>query len=318
MQEQSPRRPILLIVLAVLGLLVGGFLVRALLLAVLPRQGLFFAPSELAHIQLAAEPVAHIGGFVLTNTMVGAWVAIVVLLLFFRAATSKLSLVPGGVQNVAELIIEFLLDFCKNVAGEYHGRRFFPLVATIFLFVITANWLGLVPGLGTIGIWERHVVEGHEELLFVPIFRAATTDLNMTMALALFAVIASQIFGFRTLGLSGYGGKFINLKGGPIMLYVGLLELIGELAKVLSFTFRLFGNIFAGEVLLSVIAFLVPWVAALPFYGLELFVGFVQALVFAALTLIFLTVAVTGHGEEHHEEQASAEHATHSAPAGSH
>jgi len=144
--------------------------------------------------------------------------------------------------------------------------------------------------------------------MFVPLLRPSSTDLNMTLALSLFAVIAVQIFGFRTLGIKGYAGKFFSLKGGPIMLYVGLLELIGEFSKILSFSFRLFGNIFAGEVLMIVISFLVPFVAALPFYGLEIFVGFIQAFIFATLTLIFMTVAVTGHGEEHHEQHEAAEH----------
>src|SRR5262249_7027906 len=162
---------------------------------------------------------------------------------------------------------------------------------TIFFFVITANWMGLVPGFGSIGYWEN--VPGEEQQEFVPLLRAATTDLNTTLAIALTSVIATQVFGLRTLG-GGYVSKFINFRG-PIDFYVGILELIAEFAKIISFTFRLFGNIFAGEVLLAVIVFLVPWIAALPFYGLELFVGFIQAFVFAVLTLVFMTLATTAH-----------------------
>ena len=161
-----------------------------------------------------------------------------------------------------------------------------------FLFILLNDWVGVLPGFGSIRVTE--IKNGHE--VFVPFFRSANSDLNTTFALALIAVFAIQMYGIQRLGFFGHAGKFINLTHGPIHFFVGLLELIGEFAKVLSFSFRLFGNVFAGEVLLVIMMSLLPvWVAfgALPFFLLEYFVGFIQALVFAMLTLIFLKVATT-------------------------
>jgi F-type H+-transporting ATPase subunit a len=166
------------------------------------------------------------------------------------------------------------------------------MVATIFIFVILGNWLGILPGVGSIGINE--VEEGHK--VFIPILRSMNADVNMTLALAIISVIATQVFGIAALGVFKYAGKFlVNPFRDPIGAFVGILELISEIAKLVSFSFRLFGNIFAGEILLTVIAFLVPWFAPMPFLVLELFVGFVQALVFALLTLVFMKMAVTSH-----------------------
>ena len=178
------------------------------------------------------------------------------------------------------------------MTGDVKNSQIFPLVATIFLFVIISNWMGLLPGFGSIGIWETH--EGHE--VFVPLLRSTFADINMTFALALISVTATQVFGFAMLGFKGYGGKFfINPFSDPIGCFVGILELFSEFSKMISFSFRLFGNVFAGEVLLLVISFLVPYIAPLPFYGLEIFVGFIQALVFSFLTLVFLNLATTSH-----------------------
>ena len=143
------------------------------------------------------------------------------------------------------------------------------------------------------GGWPRHELKGGEDIL-VPLLRPANADLNMTLAMAMISVIAAQIFGIITLGIFKHTGKYLNFKS-PILFVVGLLELVGEVAKMVSFSFRLFGNIFAGEVLLTVIAFLLPIVAPLPFYGLELFVGLIQALVFMMLTAVFIKSAVTSH-----------------------
>jgi len=176
--------------------------------------------------------------------------------------------------------------------------QFFPLIATIFIFIIVSNWLGLFPGFGSIGFFETvNSVSGEEHTAFVSFLRSANSDLNTTLALAMISVFATQIFGILALGVFKYGKKFINFSS-PISFFVGILELIGELAKMISFSFRLFGNIFAGEVLLVVIMTLAPFIAPIPFFGLELFVGFIQALVFSMLTLVFLKVAVTAH-EEH-------------------
>ena len=164
-------------------------------------------------------------------------------------------------------------------------------MGTLFIFIIFLNWFGLLPGVGTIGFYE--IEEGHEvaEKVFVPLFRAGSADLNTTLALALISVVSIQISGIKTLGKE-YIGRFFNFKN-PIYFFVGILELISEFSKIISFAFRLFGNIFAGEVLLTVIAFLIPVIAPLPFLGLELFVGFIQALVFSMLTSVFLSLATT-------------------------
>jgi len=277
------------------------------------------------HVQLPAEPIAGGGLLVLTNTMTAAWASIIVLTLLFYFATRNMSEVPGRFQSLAEMLIEFVLNLCTSVAGKERGRKFFALCATLFLFIFISNWMGLLPGYGTIGVWHQVKVEhatavqasptanegavaqgenaeGHQVLY--PFLRSASTDLNMTIGLALISVIATQIYGFRALGFGGYASRFINLKG-PIDMIVGLLESISEVAKIVSLSFRLFGNIFAGEVLLGVMAFLVPWVASVPFMGLEMFVGVMQAFVFMMLTLVFLTIATTGHGAEHEAEQGS-------------
>ncbi|HUD19634.1 MAG TPA: F0F1 ATP synthase subunit A [Patescibacteria group bacterium] len=240
------------------------------------------------HISLAAERIGSILGMPITNSLLATWVTMAVLIIFSWAATRNLQMIPSGIQVIAEVLIGGLYDFFKSVTGEKHINKFFPLVASFFLFIITANWLGLLPGFGTIGFFH-----GEE---FVPLLRAATADLNMTIGLALVAVIAIQYFGFKVVGFH-YSSRFINFSN-PIMFLLGILELVSELSKVISFAFRLFGNIFAGEVLLAVMAFLMPFLVPLPFLTLELFVGFIQALVFSMLTAVFLNVAVS-HGEEH-------------------
>jgi F-type H+-transporting ATPase subunit a len=159
---------------------------------------------------------------------------------------------------------------------------------------VTNNWLGLLPGVGTIGLHETH----HGKEVFIPLLRAGNADLNTTLALAVIAVVAIQIFGILAIGFWKYAGKFINFKG-PIDFFVGILELISELSRLVSFSFRLFGNVFAGEVLLIVIASLLPFIGPLPFYALEIFVGFIQALVFVMLALVFIKMAITDHAEAH-------------------
>lgn len=248
---------------------------------------------------LSSETIAHIGSFPLRNTMVASWMAILVLVIIALVLRKKgLKIVPKGFQNFIEAIIELLFDFFTSVTQDVkQTKRFFPIVATIFLFIITANWMGIFPGFGPIGIYEEH--EGRK--ILVPLFRSAYSDVNLTLALALISAILTQFLGIVSLGFFKYTGKFIvNPLKDPIGCFVGVLELISEFAKIISFSFRLFGNIFAGEILLVVMSFLVPFIAPLPFYGLELFVGFVQALVFALLTLVFMKTAVTSHHEEAH------------------
>ncbi len=183
-----------------------------------------------------------------------------------------------------QTLVESFYEFVMSITPQ-HAAKFFPLVATLFLFVLFGSWAGLLPGAESIVFKTAHG--------FVPLLRGATADINTTAALAIFAVASVQIFGYRYRG-PHYFKKFFDLSN-PINFFVGFLEIISELSRVMSFTFRLFGNIFAGEVLLAVIAFLVPLFASLPFLGLELFVGFIQALVFSTLTLVFINIATSEH-----------------------
>jgi len=207
--------------------------------------------------------------------MIISWIVTILLIIFARLAMQN-----RKVKEVAEVIIQGIYRFFENVAGE-HTRRFFPLAATAFIFILIGNWSGIIPGVGSVGFYAQE----HGEKTFIPFIRGATADLNTTFALGIVSVVAIHYFSFKKLGIGKYiKSHFLN----PI----GILEVFADFAKILSFSFRLFGNIFAGEVLLTVIAFLVPIVAPLPFLGLEIFVGFIQALVFAMLTLIFLKTAV--------------------------
>lgn len=229
------------------------------------------------HISIVAEEIAKLGPVTVTNSLLTSWLVVGGLCLLGYKAGKNFKLRPSLKQLLIEVPLEALYSLTKNVAGSTKAIIFFPFIATFFLFILLSNWSGLIPGVGTIKF-------GH-----VPLLRAPSADLNMTLALALFSVGLIQYFGFKSLG-SGYLTKFFNFKN-PIFTFVGILELISELAKVISFAFRLFGNIFAGEVLLAVTAFLIPVVVPIPFYGLEVFVGFIQALVFSMLTLVFLNMA---------------------------
>lgn len=251
---------------------------------------------------LASETIAHIGSFPIRNTMLMSWIAVlflVIVALIFKKKGGKL--VPKGFQNVVEYVIEGFFNFFNSIIQDKNKtKKVFPFVATIFIYIVVSNWMGLIPGVGPIGIYE---VEESGEKILVPLFRSAYSDVNLTLAIAIISVGMTQVFGFMSLGF-GYLGKFlVNPIKDFIGFFVGILELISEVAKMVSFSFRLFGNIFAGDVLLAVMGFLVPFIAPLPFYGLELLVGFIQALVFALLTTVFMKLAMTSHHEEQHTEQ---------------
>ena len=246
-------------------------------------------------ISLAPEIIFHIGSFPVTNSLLMTLVLSAIIILASLSLRNKLKLVPKGFQNIFEYVVEAFLDLIDSVTqNREQTRKFFPIVMTIFLFVILSNWIELVPGLGTIGINEEH----HGKMILVPFIRSASADLNVTLAIALISVFTAQFMGIAAIGAARYAGKFfVNPLRKPYFIgtFVGILELISEVAKIISFSFRLFGNIFAGEVLLIVMLNLVPYFVPLPFLFLELFVGFVQALVFAMLTLVFLKMAVTAH-----------------------
>ena len=242
-------------------------------------------------ISLAAEKIVEIGGFPITNSMILSWIVTVLLVITVFISTRRLQTIPSGAQNVFETVVEGLLGLCNSVIeNEKQTKKYFPLVATIFLFVVLNNWMGLLPGIGPIGIYEIH----HGETILVPLFRSANSDLNTTLALAIITMIGVQVFAISAIGVSKHIKKFIDFRG-PINFFVGILELISEFAKIISFSFRLFGNIFAGEVLLIVVSFLMPLIAPIPFFFLELFVGFIQALVSAMLALVFIKGATAVH-----------------------
>ena len=400
-------------VLLAIGLVLGSLVISHTILR-FP-----FPPIQIKPEKLSSElfSLGGFGDFNLTNTMLSSWIGLVVIFLMAYLATRKLGLIPTGLQNLVEAVLEWLYGIVVSIGGPGNARRFYPLVATIFIFVIINNWIGLIPGYGTVGKmeladeiieevieekaadaepevtvhqaeqqfevflgWseeeqaaapsdhlgkqifeeledtdlhiydkvgpfrvmpfrtsdqkmsaleytEAHVTfedgeihfaqpDDHRIGLLIPYFRNANTALNTTLALALIGMFFIEFWGFRSLGLFGYAGKFLDFRAlrkgklgtGLIDLFVGMLESISELARLISLTFRLFGNMFAGEILIFVMMFLIPLGLAVPFYGLELFVGFIQATIFAVLVLMFAALAVTSHSDEKgHQEPAEVE-----------
>jgi F-type H+-transporting ATPase subunit a len=303
------------ILIVVLALFVIGLISGALGNAFIGDTSLSEAIAiEKPHIQLPGEVIFNIGSFGVTNTLLTSWISIIVLVLLSWAVTRKIKLIPSRMQALLESALEWMLNFCIEVAGEKNGRRFFPLITTIFLFVLMNAWMNLIPGYGSILVNTGH---GHA----VHLLRGANTDINFPLAVALISFVFVLYHGFRALGVSflkvwfnfgrffqghkklftgkvkaGFGDIFL----GAIDIFVGILELLSYIFRNISFTFRLFGNMTGGEVLILVMIFLIPWVLAIPFYGLELLVGTIQALVFAGLTLVFATVATTPHESEEH------------------
>lgn len=244
-------------------------------------------------IPLNAEEIITLMGLPISNSIIATWITMVMLIALGLIVRRGIA---GGYQGFAgglALIVENIVSIFEDILGWSATKKLLPLLGTFFLFILTANWLGLLPGFGSI-----LVTNSHGET--VPLFRAATTDLNTTLALAILSVFAIQIWGIAQQR-HHYLGKFINFSGPiylkPINFFVGILEIVSEFAKILSFGFRLFGNIFAGEVLLSIMFGLVPLLVPGVFYGLELFVGFIQAFVFVMLTAVFLKMAGESHAE---------------------
>ncbi len=256
---------------------------------------------------LAPDVLFQVGSVNITNTMLNAWIAIVIFLVLGILIKRRVSLRPGKLQNWCEYFLDAVMGYFDQVTGSRKKTiRFLPVVGSVFFFILLSNWLGLLPGTGSITV-------GHTMLL-----RPANTDLNLTLVMALTSVLASHVFAFFSIGFFTQVGKFIQFKGliksikkGPIGIFtaliefmVGIIEIASEVAKVLSLSLRLFGNIFAGEVLISVISALVAVVVPTPFMLLELLVGLIQASVFSMLTIVYMTVADSaphGEHEEHHE-----------------
>lgn len=238
------------------------------------------------HISLAAEEVFRIAGFSITNSMLTGVVASVCIAALMIGIARSMSLSPKkGISGMIDAASDWLLSLIEDVTHDRaKSIRFFPIVITIFFFVLLNNWLGLLPGVGSIHI-------GH-----VPLFRGMAADLNATLALAVISVVMIHVYAIREIGFGAHARTYFSKN--PIFMFVGILEMLSDVTKAVSFAFRLFGNIFAGEVLLVVIAALVPLLAPLPFFLLEIFVGFVQALVFSLLTVAFFGVA-TAHESAH-------------------
>jgi F-type H+-transporting ATPase subunit a len=267
--------------------------------------------AEIKHEQtLYAEPLWHIGGFPITNSLLVSWAVVILVIIFSLSLKLLVKKIPGKIQGAVEMVFEWFLETFDSITGSRKkSLQFFPLIFAFFIFILFNNWFGLLPGVGTIG----QVVEEHGEQILIPYLRGGTADLNTTLALALIAIIASHLFGIFKIGSWHYLNKFINIEAfleipkkimkdptvilvNPIKAFVGIVEVVGEIAKIASLSFRLFGNIFAGEVLLASMAAMVAWLVPIPFMFLELIVGVIQALIFAMLTLAFLTINTS---EEH-------------------
>lgn len=304
--------------------------------------GNILLPVPLAAIEVAAEPIGL--GPLITNAVFTSIILSIIIIAVAFFVGRSLKQKPSGLQNIVEILVEGLDSLINSIAPKKWAPTFFPILATIFIFLLCANWFSLLtPLLSSFGLVhpaehggipveqvtfisggpdvlhheevdeesaateeEGHETEGGQKVIIVPIFRAPSSDLNLTFALALTTMVLVQIFGIRERGIA-YFGNFIRVKGfakqgimmGSINFFVGILEGVSEIAKIISFSFRLFGNIFAGEVVLIVISALVSLGLVLVFFGLEIFVGFIQAFVFFILSLVFFSIATQHHGEEH-------------------
>lgn len=301
-----------------LGKIVIGLI---LALALVGVSAIFF-PVPQPHVSLEAQSPPGFPSFI-TNTLLASLLTIFVLVLLFAIATRKMKLVPTGLQNLVEYVFEWLLNFCEEAAGKENGRKFFPIIATIFFYVIGAALISLIPGFEVLGWGHQAPAEGvsggfagtyHGFIVNVPLLKKANTDINFPLALAIIAFVFVEFVGVRTFGLS-YLGRFVAVGGlfkglkelfrgkikhgmsevfmGIIEMFAGIIEILSEFIRIISLTFRLFGNMTAGMILIMLILFLIPWVVGVPFYGLEALFGFVQALIFAGLTLVFAVVAMT-------------------------
>lgn len=276
--------------------------------------------TEIVHeVTIYAEPIFHIGSFQITNSLITSWVAVLVVLALSLAIRLRLKKIPGKLQNIFEVILEGALGLVDQVTNDRKiSVRIFPFVFSLFIFILINNWLGLLPIFGSMGL----LVKEGATSAFVPFLRSGTADINTTLALSIMVVILSNVFGIIVIGAWKAFNKYINLSAlisiftkvrkdpsilivAPIAVFVGLLELLGEFAKIASLSFRLFGNVFAGEVLLASMATIFAYVVPGPFLFLEVFVGLIQALIFSLLATVYFTIASQDHSE--HEEHKTEE-----------
>lgn len=237
----------------------------------------------------APETIFHIGFFPVTNTILDTLLVDIILIIFILYVGKRLTLISiSPLQNITETGVEIFYGLTESIS-QNAAAKIFPYFMSFFLFILLINWSSLLPGFGTIGIWE------HGEL--IPLFRAATSDLNLTLGLALISAVATHSLSLGTIGIKDYLSRYFSLN--PINLFVGILEIVSEITKVVSLSFRLFGNIFAGEVVLTTISSIFAFVVPLPFLVLEVIVGMVQALVFSMLTMVFMSILTTSHKQAH-------------------
>lgn len=269
--------------------------------------------SHVAHVPtLYAEPILHIGSFTVTNALFTSWVIAILIIIVSIKIRFSLKKIPSGFQNFFELIVETSEKLADQVTGDRKiTDKAFPIVFTVFFIVLLNNWVGIIPvgGFGLIETTEHGKA-------FIPLFRSGTADINGTLPLAILSVIGANLFGILSIGLWKTFNKYVNLNavGGiftkirkepsilisaPIMFFVGILELIGEFAKIASLSFRLFGNVFAGEVLLASMGAIMAYLLPTPFIVLEIFIGVIQAFIFAILTLVYYTIASHDHNDSH-------------------
>ncbi len=239
-------------------------------------------------IHLSAPILGHVFGIPLTSTMLMVWLTVIILVVFSVILRARLREVPGKLQVATELLIGGAFEYMETALESRElARKFFPLIMTLFIFILALNLFGLVPGVNSIGMYG----DTHGEHALIPFLYPANTDLNITIGLALVAFVSIELSGILLLGFLKYGGKFINFSS-PLAFLIGIIELFSELARLISFSFRLFGNIFAGKTLLVIAIFFVPFVLPIPLIAFEMFVGFIQAFIFAVLTLFFIKLAI--------------------------
>ena len=265
--------------------------------------------TEPEGIPLKPTEIGHIGPFPITNSMLVTWIVAIALIAFAQFATRNVKKVPDGAQNFWEWLVEGLYKFLENIIGADLVRKTFWFFATIFIFILFCNWSGLIPGVGTVG-WGVKDASGHFHLTH-PFFRGANADLNMTFAMAMIFFACWIVWALQTNGVGGFLGHIFAPKGHTtgalkvlmviVFFLVGILEVVSIMFRPVSLSFRLFGNVYAGESMLEAMANLVPslsWLIPIPFYFLEILVGLVQALVFMLLTAVF-TLLITQHDENH-------------------
>lgn len=245
-------------------------------------------------VSFTAEPLFHIGSFPITNSLLNIFIIDSLLVGGVFYLKKHISNIPKTFQNIAELITEIFYNLTESVA-QSRAAKIFPYFISFFIFILLVNWSGLIPGVGTIGFFEG---EGEHKKL-IPLLRSGTSDINVTLALALVSAVATHVLSVKTVGIKDYLNRYFSIN--PINLFIGVLEIISEITKVISLSFRLFGNVFAGEVVLITVSSIFAFIFPIPFLFLEIIVGFVQALVFSMLTMAFMAILTTPHHSENHK-----------------